>query len=68
MRTNYNRIAGQSLERPAALRDGIFAVAMTLLVLDLHVPLPEGTRQKAYLWSALVPLAPRLLRICQRIS
>ena len=38
MRTYYNRIAGQSPERLAALSDGIFAVAMTLLVLDLHAP------------------------------
>ncbi len=30
MRTYYNRIAGQNLERLAALSDGIFAVAMTL--------------------------------------
>jgi uncharacterized membrane protein len=32
---NYNAIAGWSLERLGALSDGVFAFAMTLLVLDL---------------------------------
>jgi uncharacterized membrane protein len=39
--SGYNRIAGQSVERPAALSDGVFAVAMTLLLLELHVPSHE---------------------------
>jgi len=38
METWYNEIAGQSVERLAALSDGIFAVAMTLLVHGLRVP------------------------------
>lgn len=61
MRTPYNRIAGQSLERLAALSDGIFAVAMTLLVLDLHVPVSGAIQSEQVLWDALVKLAPRLL-------
>ena len=61
MATSYNRIAGQSIERLAALSDGIFAVAMTLLVLDLRTPARESVRDEASLWRALVALAPQLL-------
>ena len=61
MPTAYHRIAGSSLERLAALSDGIFAVVMTLLVLDLRVPLVEGLHREAALWHELGMLTPRLL-------
>ncbi len=56
----YDRIAGHSVERLAALSDGIFAVAMTLLVLDIHAPAAEAVRSEHDLWRVLVTLAPRL--------
>jgi TMEM175 potassium channel family protein len=61
MRTRYNQIAGQSAERLAALSDGVFAVAMTLLVLDLHVPSLEPIHSEAELFHALLELLPRIL-------
>ncbi len=36
LRTYYHGIAGQSLDRLSALSDGVFAVAITLLVQDLQ--------------------------------
>ena len=61
MSTSYNQIAGQSVERLAALSDGIFAVAMTLLVLDLRVPAAEAVHSEHDLWHALAALSPRLV-------
>jgi uncharacterized membrane protein len=56
----YNLAAGGSAERLAALSDGIFAVVMTLLVLDLHVPQAAGIATESGLIAALLHLAPRL--------
>ena len=61
MATSYNRIAGQSVERLAALSDGIFAVAMTLMVLDLRLPVRESVQNEHDLWRALLALSPRLI-------
>jgi uncharacterized membrane protein len=61
MADSYNQIAGRSVERLAALSDGIFAVAMTLLVLDLRAPAAEAIHSERDLWCALLALAPRLL-------
>ena len=72
MPTSYHRFAGSSLDRLAALSDGVFAVAMTLLVLDLKAPsVPKRVQQPV--WSGgggsehalahglLHDVAPRLL-------
>jgi len=57
---NYNRIAGQNIERIAALSDGIFAVAMTLLVLDLHAPAAASIHNNGDLVQTLIALAPKI--------
>jgi len=59
--SQYNQIAGQNLERLAALSDGVFAVAMTLLLLDLRAPAADAIASEAALGQALLDLAPRLL-------
>lgn len=73
MPVSYRHVAGVSLERLAALSDGIFAVAMTLLVLGLSVrvnsklhparPLwaPGALRSERVVWDVLGGLAPHLL-------
>jgi uncharacterized membrane protein len=61
MHSLYNRVAGQSVERLAALSDGFFAVAMTLLVLDLRVPAAEAIHSEHDLGHALIALTPRLI-------
>ena len=53
MQTLYNRIQGRSVEWLAALSDGIFAVAMTLLVLDLHIPTAAQVHGDGELLAAL---------------
>ncbi|HRY87589.1 MAG TPA: TMEM175 family protein [Rubrivivax sp.] len=47
--------------RLAALQDGVYAIAMTLLVLDLKLPPLGEHAADALLWSALLGLWPKLL-------
>jgi uncharacterized membrane protein len=73
MPASYHSFAGVSLRRLAALSDGVFAVAMTLLVLDLKAPSAPSRAQRpvwsgggggsehALLHSLLHGVAPRLL-------
>lgn len=61
MEKRYNLISGGNIERLAALSDGIFGVAMTLLVLDLKAPAETAVHTEADLWHALMALGPQLL-------
>ncbi len=61
MPTLYNRIQGRNVDRLAALSDGIFAVAMTLLVLDLHLPSAAQVHSERELLAALGALGPQWL-------
>lgn len=58
---SYDQFAGQNTERLAALSDGIFAVAMTLLLLELHVPSKADIHNEAELWRVMAALWPQFL-------
>src|SRR3954467_15911542 len=60
MRT-YNQISGQNIQRIEALSDGVFAIALTLLVLDVRVPISEHIVYEKDLIIAFGKLTPKLL-------
>ena len=59
MPTLYSRIQGRNLDRLAALSDGIFAVAMTLLVLDMYLPSIAQIHSESELLASLGALGPQ---------
>ncbi len=61
MPLSYNEMAGKNLHRLEGLSDGVFAVAMTLLVLDLKTPAVEAIHSDHALVRALLAIAPHLL-------
>src|SRR5262252_10241499 len=56
----YNDIAGRGIAPLSNLSDSIFGVAMTLLILELRLPV-EYITSEHQLWNALVALSPRFL-------
>ncbi|MCO5230989.1 MAG: TMEM175 family protein [Chitinophagales bacterium] len=58
---SYNQIAGQSTERIIGISDGIFAVALTLLVLEIRIPVLEEIKTETELLKVFVSLYPKFL-------
>ena len=54
MQVSYRVVAARGLERLGALSDGVFAIAMTLIVLEIHVPDVAAGASDADLWNALL--------------
>jgi uncharacterized membrane protein len=57
----YETIAARSVERLAALSDGLFAIAMTLLIIDLHTPVADAIHSEAALVQSLLHLTPQIV-------
>ncbi len=58
---SYNQISGQNILRIEFLSDGVFAIALTLLVLDIKVPIRENISSEKDLLLAFFALTPKLL-------
>lgn len=58
---SYNNISGKKIPRIEALSDGVFAIALTILVLDLRVPVAASIQSETELFKAFLGLTPKLL-------
>ena len=61
LKDDYNIFAGQKIQRMEALSDGVFSIAMTLLVLELSIPFFITIHTEWDLWTMLLSISPKLL-------
>lgn len=57
----YNLISGFRLQRIEAISDGVFAIALTFLALDIKVPLSNLIHTEQELIGTFLNLSPKLL-------
>jgi uncharacterized membrane protein len=58
---SYNHFAGHKIQRIEAISDGVFAIALTLLVLDIRVPVANSIYSEEGLMKVFFGLTPKLL-------
>jgi uncharacterized membrane protein len=51
-------------ERLEAFSDGVFGIALTLLVLEFQIPNPDASTNNSVLWAELLSLWPSLVAFC----
>ena len=59
--TTYNRLSGTNVQRIEALSDALYAIALTLTVLEVRVPSRQTTMTEGELRAAVFQLGPRVL-------
>src|SRR5205823_5519280 len=61
MKSPLARTPAHSTARLEAFCDGVFGIAITLLVIDIKLPAPERLASTADVWRALEHLTPSVL-------
>ena len=59
--THYHDVAGTRVDRIAALSDALFAIALTLTVLEVRIPMHASIMTERALMAAIGEVMPRLL-------
>ena len=60
-RTSGPETVERGVARLNTLSDGLFAVAMTLIVLNIHLPAHDAVRTENQLWWAVREIAPQIV-------
>lgn len=59
--THYHDVAGTRVDRIAGLSDALFAIALTLTVLEVRIPMHEAISTETALVVAIAHVVPRVL-------
>jgi len=61
LKDEYNIFAGKNIQRIETISDGVFSIAMTILVLELSIPFLVTVHTERDLWLQLLSIEPKLL-------